>query len=75
MWEAEHRQAFSYEDSDDEGKEIEKIDEQDTPSELLLRDVADIGASNAPQSDTSISLAIKHCKFFLCTHFMLTEIL
>jgi hypothetical protein len=48
MWEAKHRQAFSYEDSDDEDKEIEKMDEQDTPSELLLRDVADIGASNAP---------------------------
>jgi hypothetical protein len=75
MWEAEHRQAFGYEDSDDEGKEIEKMDEQDTPSELLLCDVADVGASNAPQSDTSISLAIKRHKFFSCTHFMLTEIL
>jgi hypothetical protein len=32
MWEAEHRQAFGYEDSDDEGEEIEKMDEQDTPS-------------------------------------------
>jgi hypothetical protein len=51
------------------------MDEQDTPSELLLRDVADIGASNAPWSDTSISLAIKCHKFFSCTHFMLTEIL
>jgi hypothetical protein len=57
------------------GEEIEKMDEQDTPSELLLHDVADVGASNAPRSDISISLAIKHRKFFSCTHFMLTEIL
>lgn len=61
------KQSFGDDNSDDEGLEPKDIDTVAEPVRGQQCDVADVGASNALQSDTSISLAVKHrmfCLFF-----------
>jgi len=58
MWEAEYGQAFEGDDTNAE--ELKDVDEYDVLADPGCHDLMDIGASDAPQSDTTISLAVKH---------------
>ena len=57
MWEAEYGQAFEGDDTNAE--ELEDVDEYDVLADPGCCDLMNIGASDAPQSDTTISLAMK----------------
>ena len=65
MWEAEYGQAFEGDDTNAE--ELEDVDEYDVLADPGCRDLTDISASDAPQSDTTISLAVK-CRIILFCH-------
>jgi hypothetical protein len=68
-WEAGCKQAFGYEDPDAE-EDPADVDNHNAPAEQAPehRDVADVCASDALNSDTCISLAVKHhmCSPFPC---------
>ena len=65
-WEARCKRAFGYEDLNME--DPADVDDHDAAAEQALEhcDVADIGAFNARNSDTCISLAVKH---HMCSSF------
>lgn len=65
LWESDNKleQDFVDDNSDEEGLEVMDIDTE--PVRGLQCDVADVDASNALKSDTSISLAVKRRTFYL----------
>ena len=65
MWETEYGQAFEGDDTNAE--ELKDVDEYDVLADPGCHDLMDIGASDAPQSDTTISLAVK-CHMILSRH-------